>query len=74
MCVSCWYTLTYTPTQYLFYVPFYFQSAQLVDAMESGIRAIPLGLFQILAVVSCSALVTYFGHYVSFLRPSSCLD
>lgn len=33
--------------------------------MESGIRAIPLGLFQIIAVVTCSALVTYFGHYVS---------
>lgn len=51
--------------KYLFYVPFYFQSAQLVDAMESGIRAMPLGLFQIVAVVICSSLVTYTGHYVS---------
>lgn len=35
--------------------------------MESGIRAIPLGLFQIIAVVVCSALVTYYGHYVPLM-------
>ncbi|KAI1493661.1 efflux pump antibiotic resistance protein [Biscogniauxia mediterranea] len=52
---------------YLFYLPFYFQSAQLLDAQDSGIRAIPLGLSQIVAVVICSYLVTRFGHYVPFM-------
>ncbi|PHH88186.1 hypothetical protein CDD83_7860 [Cordyceps sp. RAO-2017] len=53
--------------EYLFYLPFYFQSAQMVDARESGIRAIPLGLSQIVSVVVCSGLVTAFGHYVPFM-------
>ncbi|CAG9988255.1 unnamed protein product [Clonostachys byssicola] len=52
---------------YLFYLPFYFQSAQMVDAKQSGIRAIPLGLSQIFAVVTCSYLVTVFGYYVPFM-------
>ncbi|KAI0018951.1 efflux pump antibiotic resistance protein [Xylariomycetidae sp. FL0641] len=52
---------------YLFYLPFYFQSAQLADTRASGIRAIPLGLSQIVAVVICSFLVTRFGHYVPFM-------
>ncbi|KAK8075551.1 MFS general substrate transporter [Apiospora hydei] len=54
-------------SKYLFYLPFYFQSAQLVGAKESGIRAIPLGLSQIVAVVICSYLVTRLGHYVPYM-------
>lgn len=55
--------------QYLYYLPFYFQSAQMVDATQSGVRSIPLGLSQIIAVVCCSTLVSIFGYYVS--SPSS---
>lgn len=35
-------------------------SAQLVDATQSGIRSIPLGLSQIVAVMVCSGLVSLF--------------
>lgn len=52
--------------QYLYYLPFYFQSAQMVDATQSGVRSIPLGLSQIAAVICCSTLVSFFGHYVSW--------
>lgn len=43
----------------------------MVDAQESGIRAIPLGLSQIVAVVICSYLVTRFGFYVGVTSSDS---
>lgn len=48
----------------LFYIPFYFQSAQLSSATSSGVKAIPLGLAQVIAIVLVGALVTRFGQYV----------
>ena len=37
---------------------------QGVDATTSGVRSIPLGIAQIVAVVAVGALVTKIGHYV----------
>ena len=48
-------------------MPFYFQAVQGVSATKSGIRAIPLCLSQIVAVVVVGAIVSKTGHYV---RPS----
>jgi len=48
----------------LYYLPFYFQSAQGVTATVSGVRAIPLGLSQIVAVIIVGALATKTGYYV----------
>jgi hypothetical protein len=50
--------------QYWFYLPFYFQSAQGVDATVSGVRTIPLGISQIVAVVVSSVLLPSIGYYV----------
>ncbi|GAA86110.1 efflux pump antibiotic resistance protein [Aspergillus luchuensis IFO 4308] len=48
----------------LYYIPFYFQSAQLVSPTVSGIRGIPLGVSQIAGVVLTGAIVSITGHYV----------
>ncbi|PWY62638.1 efflux pump antibiotic resistance protein [Aspergillus eucalypticola CBS 122712] len=49
----------------LYYIPFYFQSAQLVSPTVSGIRGIPLGVSQIAGVVLTGAIVSITGHYVT---------
>ncbi|PWY92986.1 efflux pump antibiotic resistance protein [Aspergillus sclerotioniger CBS 115572] len=51
----------------LYYIPFYFQSAQLVSPTVSGVRGIPLGVSQIVAVVLTGAVVSMTGHYVPFM-------
>ncbi|KAF2691971.1 efflux pump antibiotic resistance protein [Lentithecium fluviatile CBS 122367] len=51
----------------LFYIPFYFQSAQLISATSSGVKAIPLGLAQIIAIVAVGAIVSRWGQYVPFM-------
>ncbi|RAH63058.1 efflux pump antibiotic resistance protein [Aspergillus piperis CBS 112811] len=51
----------------LYYIPFYFQSAQLVSPTVSGIRGIPLGVSQIAGVVLTGAIVSITGHYVPFM-------
>ncbi|KAF5857251.1 hypothetical protein ETB97_006049 [Aspergillus alliaceus] len=51
----------------LYYIPFYFQSAQLVSPTVSGIRGIPLGVSQIAAVVLTGVAVSLTGHYVPFM-------
>lgn len=56
--------LKLTLRQDLYYLPFYFQSAQGVSATTSGVRAIPLGLSQIFAVIIVGAIVTRTGYYV----------
>ena len=57
--------------QDIFYMPFYFQAVQGVSVTLSGVRAIPLGLSQIVAVVVAGALVSKTGHYVG---PSLCRE
>ncbi|PIG83981.1 hypothetical protein AARAC_008631 [Aspergillus arachidicola] len=51
----------------LYYIPFYFQSAQLVSPTVSGVRGIPLGISQIAAVVLTGVVVSLAGHYVPFM-------
>ncbi|XRM38534.1 hypothetical protein ABZX51_001939 [Aspergillus tubingensis] len=51
----------------LYYIPFYFQSAQLVSPTVSGVRGIPLGVSQIAGVVLTGAIVSITGHYVPFM-------
>ncbi|OJI81769.1 hypothetical protein ASPTUDRAFT_126472 [Aspergillus tubingensis CBS 134.48] len=51
----------------LYYIPFYFQSAQLVSPTVSGVRGIPLGVSQIAGVVITGAIVSITGHYVPFM-------
>ncbi|PLB43284.1 efflux pump antibiotic resistance protein [Aspergillus steynii IBT 23096] len=51
----------------LYYIPFYFQSAQLVSPTVSGVRGIPLGVSQIAAVVLAGVLASMTGHYVPFM-------
>lgn len=55
--------------QTLYYIPFYFQSAQLVSPTVSGVRGIPLGVSQIAGVVLTGAIVSMTGHYVSHQIP-----
>ena len=56
-----------TSIQDIYFIPFYFQAVQGVDATTSGVRSIPLGIAQIIAVVAVGALVTKIGHYVSLV-------
>ncbi|KAE8423669.1 efflux pump antibiotic resistance protein [Aspergillus pseudocaelatus] len=51
----------------LYYIQFYFQSAQLVSPTVSGVRGIPLGISQIAAVVLTGVAVSLTGHYVPFM-------
>ncbi|KAL2815031.1 efflux pump antibiotic resistance protein [Aspergillus cavernicola] len=51
----------------LYFIPFYFQSAQLVSPTTSGVRGIPLGVSQIAAVVITGLIVSCTGHYVPFM-------
>ncbi|KAF2464156.1 permease of the major facilitator superfamily [Lindgomyces ingoldianus] len=51
----------------LFYIPFYFQSAQLISATSSGVKAMPLGLAQIVAIVVVGAFATRWGYYVPYM-------
>ncbi|KAL1961855.1 hypothetical protein VTN77DRAFT_979 [Rasamsonia byssochlamydoides] len=51
----------------LYYIPFYFQSAQLVTPTTSGVRAIPLGISQIAAVMITGLVASWTGHYVPFM-------
>ncbi|BCS19563.1 MDR family MFS transporter [Aspergillus puulaauensis] len=51
----------------LYYIPFYFQSVQLVSPTTSGIRGIPLGVSQIAAVVITGLIVSWRGYYVPFM-------
>ncbi|KAL4738633.1 major facilitator superfamily domain-containing protein [Aspergillus similis] len=51
----------------LYFIPFYFQSAQLVSPTTSGVRGIPLAVSQIAAVVITGAIVSRTGHYAPFM-------
>ncbi|PYH90289.1 MFS general substrate transporter, partial [Aspergillus ellipticus CBS 707.79] len=53
----------------LYYIPFYFQSAQLVFPTISGVRVIPLGISQIAAAVITSAIVSLTGHHAKHQVP-----
>ncbi|ORY17076.1 major facilitator superfamily domain-containing protein [Clohesyomyces aquaticus] len=51
----------------LFYMPFYFQSAELASATTSGVRVIPFGISQVLAIVIVGAIASRTGYYVPFM-------
>ncbi|KAI9845648.1 MAG: hypothetical protein M1837_004622 [Sclerophora amabilis] len=55
---------TYVNTYYL---PFYFQVVQGVDAVTSGIRFIPLFLPYMVALIVTGAIVTQWGYYVPYM-------
>ncbi|KAH6669840.1 efflux pump antibiotic resistance protein [Halenospora varia] len=66
--MGAWYLFFLEMSIYdLYYLPFYFQSAQGVSATISGVRAIPLGLSQIFAVIIIATIVTKTGYYVPFM-------
>ncbi|KAL9122059.1 MAG: hypothetical protein Q9187_001384 [Circinaria calcarea] len=50
-----------------FYLPFYFQAVQGVDAITSGIRFIALMLPQMVALIGAGAIVSKWGHYVPLM-------
>jgi hypothetical protein len=50
--------------QNTFYIPFWYQSVQGVDAVTSGVRMIPFALSQVVALIGTGALVAKTGHYV----------
>lgn len=56
--------LTNPMVQYAYYLPIYFQSAQGVSTMQSGVRFIALVLPQIVGLVIVGAVVTQWGYYV----------
>lgn len=56
-----------TSMQDVFYIPFWFQSVQGLDALTAGIRMIAFALPQIIALVAAGAIVTRTGHYVCYL-------
>lgn len=50
--------------QISFYLPFWFQTVEGVDAITSGVRFIPLLVPQILALILTGAVVSKWGYYV----------
>lgn len=52
-------------------MPFYFQGVLETDALTSGVRFLALVVPQIVAIVLSGAIVSKYGHYVSFPRYSS---
>lgn len=50
--------------QISFYLPFWFQTVEDVDAITSGVRFIPLLVPQILALIVTGAVVSKWGYYV----------
>ncbi|KAL8643668.1 MAG: hypothetical protein Q9226_008201 [Calogaya cf. arnoldii] len=54
-----------------FYIPFWFQAVQGVDAMTSGVRLIPLFIPQMVSLIAVGALVSKWGYYVRTLAKSS---
>ena len=51
--------------QKLYYLPFYFQAAQGLSVMDSGVRFLALAAPQVVATVMAGGLATQTGHYVS---------
>lgn len=47
-------------------MPFYFQGVEGTTALTSGIRFMPLVIPQITAIVLSGAVVSKYGHYVSY--------
>ncbi|KAI0487070.1 MFS general substrate transporter [Xylaria cf. heliscus] len=52
---------------YAYYLPIYFQSAQGVNTIESGVRFISLVLPQIVGLVITGAIVSQWGYYVPYM-------
>ena len=49
------------------YIPIWFQAIKGLDAIQSGVRLIPLILSMVLFIVMSGALVQKFGYYVPFM-------
>ncbi|KAF1960066.1 major facilitator superfamily transporter [Byssothecium circinans] len=54
------------------YIPLWFQAIQGVDAMQSGIRMIPLVLSVVVGSISSGGLVQRLGYYTPFMIGGSC--
>ncbi|KAJ3578732.1 hypothetical protein NPX13_g1830 [Xylaria arbuscula] len=52
---------------YAYYLPIYFQSAQGVSTIQSGVRFISLVLPQIVGLVVVGAIVSQWGYYVPYM-------
>ncbi|KAK5630874.1 hypothetical protein RRF57_006589 [Xylaria bambusicola] len=52
---------------YAYYLPIYFQSAQGVSTIQSGVRFISLVLLQIVGLVVVGAIVSEWGYYVPYM-------
>lgn len=70
-----WYTICIggTLSVGVYYLPIYFQAIKGVDAVQSGIRSIPLVLALVLAVITGGILVGRIGYYTPFMIFSSCV-
>jgi len=51
----------------VYYIPIWFQAIEGVDAIESGIRSIPLVFSLVIAVILCGAAVGKIGYYAPFM-------
>lgn len=49
----------------LYYLPFYFQAAQGLSVIDSGVCFLALAAPQVVATVMAGGLATKTGHYVS---------
>ena len=56
---------------FVYYLPFYFQAVQGVDAIESGIRNFPMVLSLTIDSVLCGILVNIIGYYTPFMIAGS---
>ncbi|KAF2642481.1 major facilitator superfamily transporter [Massarina eburnea CBS 473.64] len=55
------------------YIPLWFQAIQGINAMESGIRMIPLVLSVVVGSISSGGIVQRLGYYTPFMIAGSCL-
>lgn len=55
----------------VYYIPIWFQAIEGVDAVQSGIRSIPLVLALVVAVITSGVLVGRIGYYTPFMIVSS---
>ncbi|KAF4554066.1 Efflux pump roqT-like protein 4 [Elsinoe fawcettii] len=51
----------------LYYLPFYFQAVQLVDAMQSAINFLPVAIPLVVACILAGVLVVKTGHYMPIM-------
>lgn len=70
-----WYTICMggTLSVAVYYLPIWFQAIEGVDAVQSGIRSVPLVLALVVAVIICGILVGRIGYYTPFMILSSIL-